>query len=98
MHLVNNVIVLLILSAGAIVGFRLKMLTASAACTGVVTGWLVFAGGGNTGLVLLAAFFVMGTVATGWKKKEKGPAAQTTRTMGQVLANGGVAALAGLSI
>ena len=98
MHFLNNVIVGLILSAGVIASIRWKKLTVPAALTGGLIGWLVFAGGGNTGLVLLAAFFVMGTVATGWKKKEKGPAAQTTRTMGQVLANGGVAALAGLSI
>ena len=108
MHLLNNVIVLLILSAGVIASIRLKKLTVSAAVTGGVLGWLVFAGGGYTGLGMLAAFFVLGTVATGWghrrksglpaNAKGKGTIPQSTRTAGQVLANGGVAALAGLGI
>lgn len=98
MHLLNNVIVLLILSAGVIASIRLKKLTPSAGITGGVLGWLVFAGGGYTGLGMLAAFFILGTVATSWKKRQKGAAAQTTRTAGQVFANGGVAALAGLGI
>ena len=96
MHLLNNVIVLLILSAGVIASIRLKKLTVPAAVTGGVLGWLVFAGGGYTGLGMLAAFFVLGTVATNWKKQQK--ASQSTRTTGQVFANGGVAALAGLGI
>ncbi len=94
--MLNNVIVLLILSAGAIASVLLKKLTVPAALTGGVVGWLVFAGGGYTGLGMLAAFFVLGTAATSWKKHQKGSATQTTRTAGQVLANGGVAALAGL--
>jgi len=107
MHLLNNVIILLILSSGAIASIRLKKLTVPAGITGAVLGWLVFAGGGYTGLGMLAAFFIMGTVATGWQRarksglpgntNEKGGHAQTTRTMGQVLANGGVAGLAGLA-
>lgn len=107
MPLLNNVIVLLLLSAGVIASIRLKKLTASAGITGGVLGWLVFAGGGYTGLGMLAAFFILGTAATGWGRDrkialpnagEKGAAAQTTRTAGQVFANGGVAALAGLGI
>jgi uncharacterized protein (TIGR00297 family) len=51
---------------------------------------------------MLTSFFILGTAATSWKKKEKmlikGHAAhQPTRTAGQVIANGGVAALAGLA-
>jgi uncharacterized protein (TIGR00297 family) len=98
MHLLNNVIALLILSAGVIASIRLKKLTVPAAVTGGVLGWLVFAGGGYTGLGMLAAFFVLGTAATSWKKQQKGAAAQTTRTTGQVLSNGGVAALSGFCI
>lgn len=107
MHLLNNIIVLLILSAGVITSIRLKKLTPAAGITGGVLGWLVFAGGGYTGLGMLVAFFILGTVATGWGRDRKiallsaggkGAAPQSTRTMGQVLANGGVAALAGLGI
>jgi len=105
MHMLNNVIVGLILSAGAIASIRLKKLTVSAGIAGAVLGWLVFAGGGYTGLGMLATFFIMGTAATGWQQARKSGLpgnkdghAQTTRTMSQVLANGGVAALAGLGI
>ncbi|HVW61503.1 MAG TPA: DUF92 domain-containing protein [Puia sp.] len=107
MHLLNNVIVLLILSAGAFASVRLKKLTLPAGITGGVLGWLVFAGGGYTGLGMLATFFILGTAATGWGRDrkiallndgEKGASAQATRTTGQVFANGGVAALTGLGI
>jgi uncharacterized protein (TIGR00297 family) len=59
---------------------------------------------------MLATFFVLGTAATSWHAKacpsddkprakaHMGAAAQSTRTTGQVLANGGVAAMAGLGI
>ena len=94
----NNIIVLLILLAGAVFSIGWKKLTVPAALAGGVAGWLVYAGGGYTGLVMLTSFFIMGTAATSWQKKKKGAAAQSTRTMTQVLANGGVAALAGLGI
>jgi uncharacterized protein (TIGR00297 family) len=98
MHLLHDILVPLILFAGVIASIRWKKLTAPAALTGGIAGWLVFAAGGFTGLLMLAAFFILGTLATSWKKKEKGHAAQEMRTTGQVLANGGVAALAGLCI
>lgn len=98
MHLLNNVIVGLILLTGAIAAARLKKLTMPAAVTGAILGWLVFAGGGYTGLGMLAAFFILGTLATAWKKSEKDPLASSARTTGQVIANGGVAALCGAAI
>ena len=97
-HLLTNIIISLLLIAGVVASIRWKKLTIPAACAGGVAGGLVFAGGGVTGLGMLAAFFIMGTVATGWRKKDKEGAVQMTRTMGQVVANGGVAALAGLCI
>jgi uncharacterized protein (TIGR00297 family) len=49
-------------------------------------------------LFVRGAFFATGPAATSWKKSEKRLIAihQKTRTAGQVAANGGVAALAGL--
>lgn len=106
MHWLNNVPAGVLLLTGVIASIRLKKLTVPAALTGGAVGGLVFVGGGYTGLGMLAAFFVLGTVATGWGHHRKsglpgdangkGAAAQTTRTAGQVFANGGVAALAGL--
>jgi uncharacterized protein (TIGR00297 family) len=95
-------IVLLILLAGIIFSIGRKKLTLPAALTGATLGWLVYKGGGYTGLAMLTSFFILGTAATSWKKREKmlikGHAAhQPTRTAGQVIANGGVAALAGLA-
>jgi uncharacterized protein (TIGR00297 family) len=77
-----------------------KKLTPAAALAGFIIGGLVYIGDGYTGLLLLALFFVLGTAATAWRKKDKlrikGNAAhQSTRTTGQVIANGGVAASLG---
>jgi uncharacterized protein (TIGR00297 family) len=102
MHLSRDIIVLLLLLAGVVASIRMKKLTIPAAFTGCFAGWLVYAGAGFTGLCMLASFFILGTVATAWHAKirplEDHGAAQSTRTAGQVLANGGVAALAGLGI
>jgi uncharacterized protein (TIGR00297 family) len=97
-----DLIVLLVLLAGIIFSVGRKKLTLPAALTGAILGWLVYKGGGYTGLAMLTTFFILGTAATSWKKKEKmlikGHAAhQPTRTAGEVIANGGVAALAGLA-
>lgn len=91
-------LVLLLLLAGAAASAHWRKLTPMAAATGAVCGCAVYLGDGYRGLLLLALFFVLGTAATAWKKKEKlGVAAyQSTRRASQVIANGGVAAIAGL--
>ena len=110
MHSSGQIIVLLSLLVGMAASIRWKKLTVPAAFTGGVVGWLVYTGGGCTGILMLAAFFVLGTAATSWHAKagpskdtpgsldQKGAAAQPTRTTGQVLANGGVPALARLAL
>jgi uncharacterized protein (TIGR00297 family) len=100
MHL-NVVIVPAILTAGVSASIVLKKLTPMAAITGGLLGWAIYAGLGYPGLILLALFFITGTAATSWKKKEKlqirGAAEhQSTRNTGQVFANAGVAAITGL--
>jgi uncharacterized protein (TIGR00297 family) len=97
-----DLIVFGILLAGMIFSIGRKKLTVPAALTGAILGWLVYKGGGYTGLALLTSFFVLGTAATSWQKKQKalieGHAShQPTRTAGQVIANGGVAAITGLA-
>ena len=92
-----TVLLILILIVGA--SIWTKKLTIPAALTGGVLGWVIYWGSGVTGLCMLGTFFVLGTAATAWKKGEKRglpgkDAHQTTRRTGQVLANGGVAALA----
>lgn len=78
-----------------------KKLTVSAAITGGICGFLVFTGAGYTGITMMAAFFVIGTLATGWRMNEKRKlkAAESDhgrRKASQVIANAGVAALAGI--
>jgi uncharacterized protein (TIGR00297 family) len=97
---IPDLLVLLALVAGAVSSAHWKKLTPAAAFTGAIIGGLVYKGTGFTGLSLLILFFILGTVATAWKKKEKlllkGHAAyQSTRNTGQVLANGGMAAILG---
>lgn len=76
-------------------------LTIPAALAGGLTGLLVFGGGGYTGLLMLSAFFVLGIWATSHGKAIKATILSQEphpekRHAGQVLANGGIAALAGL--
>jgi len=85
-------LVLLFLAAGAAASARWKKLTPAAAVTGAVCGTVIYMGDGFRGLALLALFFVLGTAATAL-----GPSPhQSTRRTGQVIANGGIAAIAGL--
>ncbi|HEY4289424.1 MAG TPA: DUF92 domain-containing protein [Puia sp.] len=93
--------VLIIILAGVAASVFFKKLTVAAAITGGILGWLIYAGGGYRGLSLIAVFFILGTAATSWKKTEKlsiraNAGHQSTRTIGQVIANAGIAALAGL--
>jgi uncharacterized protein (TIGR00297 family) len=94
-------VVLFVLIAGAAASAHWRKLTPPAAVTGAVCGWAIYVGDGFRGLTLLALFFALGTAATSWRKKEKlgirGAAAhESTRRTSQVIANGGVAAIAGL--
>ena len=95
-------IVAFLLIAGMIFSIGFRKLTIPAALTGVATGWIIFCGSGMTGFVLLTIFFLMGTLATSWKRREKNlirgeePAGERRNT-GQVLANAGVASILALA-
>ncbi len=96
-----DIAVLFFLIAGAAASAQGRKLTPPAAATAAICGWAVYMGDGFRGLALLSLFFALGTAATSWRKKEKlgirGAAAhQSTRRTGQVIANGGLAAIAGL--
>ncbi|HUC80895.1 MAG TPA: DUF92 domain-containing protein [Flavisolibacter sp.] len=92
---------ILLIAGGMTFAVAGKKLTVAAAITGAVLCTSIFIGVGWTGVALMTAFFVMGTLATSWKKgaKEKIGLAQENkgrRTTGQVLANGGAGGLLGL--
>ena len=93
-------IVAIILLAGMVWSTLARKLTFAGALAGGLTGMLVFAGAGFTGLLMMTAFFLLGTLATSWKhdmKERLGVAEENKsgRTAGQVIANAGVAALLG---
>jgi len=88
------------LIAGMVWSVWFKKLTLWGAITGGVCALLVFAGAGFTGLGMMTAFFVAGTAATSWRAADKKKLEiiddeRTGRKAGQVLANAGVAAIAG---
>lgn len=80
---------------------KTRKLTVAGAVIGGLLAISLYLGIGFLGLLLLGAFFVLGTLATAWQtgtkmqlgiaEKEKG-----RRTLGQVLANGGVAGIVGI--
>jgi uncharacterized protein (TIGR00297 family) len=91
---------LLVLMTIVIVSIKTEKLTLSGALTGGAIAIFIFMGAGYTGIFILAAFFILGTAATVWRRKEKqhfkAAGDHTKRNSGQVLANGGVAAMAGI--
>jgi uncharacterized protein (TIGR00297 family) len=92
----------LFLIAGAAYSVVARKLTPMAAITGVLLALSIYAGAGFTGIFMMAFFFLAGTAATTWKMKWKqqlglAESNKGTRTVQQVLANAGVAAIAGLA-
>jgi uncharacterized protein (TIGR00297 family) len=91
---------LLVLIAIIIISIKAEKLTSAGAFAGGAIAILIFMGAGYTGIFMLAAFFILGTAATVWKRNEKQQfkiaGDHTKRNSGQVLANGGVAAIAGI--
>jgi uncharacterized protein (TIGR00297 family) len=96
--LFSYTILLSVLILVAVICVRIKKLTPAAGFTAVLMGLLVFAGGGLTGILLMGSFFVSGVLATAHRKDLKAKMQPDgfhpqARNAGQVLANGGVAAL-----
>lgn len=94
-----DALIYLLLIIGAAISFYAGKLTLAGAITGGITGLLIYQGAGITGIVMLALFFIAGTWATNWQKNKKpiidGERHKGRRTAGQVIANGGVAAVLG---
>ncbi|RVT98039.1 DUF92 domain-containing protein [Mucilaginibacter limnophilus] len=97
----SHYLIFIILIAGMLGAVMASKLTIPAALTGGVTGFLVYIGAGYAGISIMAAFFVIGSAATSFKKdiKRKLNADEKhegRRTAAQVLANSGVPAIFGL--
>jgi len=92
-------IVLLIVAVLLVIVAR--KLTVTGGMVGGLIACGIYTGAGYAGIAMLGTFFLLGVLATHWKRKEKELRAgvepeANRRTAGQVLANGGVAALTGL--
>jgi uncharacterized membrane protein len=95
---------LLFLLLVLIVGYasvKMKKLTVAGALAGAVLAVFIFLGTGFNGIAMIGLFFLLGTLATAWKRRVKeaivaGDDESGGRTAGQVIANGGVAGVMGL--
>jgi uncharacterized protein (TIGR00297 family) len=99
--LLQYIILLVLLTSGALVSIWTGKLTIAAGITGIFLGLLFFIGIGWLGLLLMAFFFLLGTLATAWKRNQKetwkiAERNKGRRTASQVLANGGVAGILAL--
>ena len=77
---------------------KARKLTLYAALTGGIMTFCIYAGAGYIGVILLSAFFILGSVATSFKYNEKKEMAiheenQGRRSAGQVFANAGLAGI-----
>lgn len=93
----------LILIAGIGYSVSARKLTVVAALTGALVACLVFVGAGYTGVAMMTTFFILGSAATSWQHHQKqnfttAEEHKSGRTAGQVLANAGVAAIAGILV
>jgi uncharacterized protein (TIGR00297 family) len=94
---------MLLIMAVMFVSVKTGKLTLAGAIVGGVIALMIFAGAAYTGVAMLGAFFIFGTAATVWKRKEKESFKpiedrSTKRNAGQVLANGGMPAVIGILI
>jgi uncharacterized protein (TIGR00297 family) len=94
-------LVLGILIVGMVLSVKAKKLNPTGALTGGVLGFAIFLGAGLTGLAMLGVFFIVGSLVTSWRLKDKiaaglAEANKGQRTASQALANGGVAGILGL--
>jgi uncharacterized protein (TIGR00297 family) len=97
--LIADIAVYIILLLGAILSYITHKLTLVGAISGMLVGLLIYKGTGYPGIAMLALFFMVSSWATGWQAAKKildnSHENKSGRTAGQVLANGGVAALLG---
>lgn len=89
------------LGAGMFLSVYFSRLTVAAAVCGGLIAYLLFLGTGFAGMLLMTAFFIMGTAASQWRDQFKrsiglAEADKGQRVASQVLANAGVPALAAI--
>jgi uncharacterized protein (TIGR00297 family) len=96
-------LLILILILGIAYSISAQKLTVIASLTGAAVACFVFAGADYTGIAMMTTFFILGSAATSWQRHKKQGFTTTQehksgRTAGQVLANAGVGAIAGILV
>jgi uncharacterized protein (TIGR00297 family) len=95
------IIFAILLLIACYVSYKTGKLTGSGAITGGVVALCIYMGTGFIGIAMLATFFVLATIATSHKKNTKRKLGDSQhpekRDARQVLANGGLPAILGLS-
>ncbi len=99
--LMNNVIFSIILFIAIALAVQSRKLTILGGVAASAVAICIYLGMGFSGIALLGSFFILGVLATSWKKNEKRrlrlvEANNQQRNERQVLANGGFAALLGV--
>ncbi len=97
---IHNYPLYLFLMVGTLLSVSSGKLTKTGGITGALVGLLIFKGAGYMGIAMLTVFFISASAASGWQlsKKRQTEIAEKNkgrRTAGQVIANGGVAAILG---
>jgi uncharacterized protein (TIGR00297 family) len=97
---IADIIIYIFLLIGGALSYITRKLTLPGAITGALVGLFIYKGSGYTSIAMLALFFIAGSWATGWQDNKKATIGAAEkhkgrRTAGQVLANGGVAAILG---
>ena len=99
--LTENIVFAVVIAISAIIVVSKGKLTNMGGLVGCAVAYSVYAGAGVVGLLMLGLFFVLGTLSTSFGKRVKDTIKIDDnnggrRTAGQVIANGGVAAVCGI--
>jgi len=97
----QEVVLMMLLFTGMVLSVLFRKLTVLGALTGGLLALLIYLGAGFTGISLMAAFFLLGTLATGHRMQVKQVFKAAEKAGGrrdaiQVLSNAGMPALFGL--
>ncbi len=97
----NNLLLWMLIPGAAALAVAQRKLTPAAAVTGAVCSYMIYAGAGLGGVLIMGVFFILGTAATSWHMTGKSKLSiaegdSGRRNAGQVLANAGIPALLGL--